>query len=136
VYTFDVSYLFKLGEGSQHLLRPLVRYTINDSEGAAIKGDAYLLQLSYVFLGQGYSVVSNVAFGGSNQDTRNPLFGVKTNSNRYVVDSTLFYRLPAASGRWQALCGILWGKDDSNVNFYDSTAFNVNVGVMHRFAGR
>jgi len=135
-YSFDVSYLFKLGEGSRHLLRPMVRYTIDDREGDAISGDSYRLQLSYVFLGQGYTVASNVVFGGSSEDARNPLFGVTTDSNRYAVDTTLFYRLPAASGRWQALGGITWGKDDSNVRFYDSEVFNVNVGVMYRFAGR
>jgi hypothetical protein len=135
-YSFDVSYLFKVGEGSRHLLRPMVRYTIDDREGEAISGDAYRLQLSYVFLGQGYTVASNVAFGGSSEDERNPLYGVTTDSNRYIVDTTLFYRLPAASGRWQALGSITWGKDDSNVRFYDSEVFNVNVGVMYRFAGR
>jgi Protein of unknown function (DUF2860) len=135
-YSFDVSYLYKLGEGSRHLLRPMARYTINDREGEAISGDAYRLQLSYIFLGQGYTVASNVAFGGSGEDERNPLFGVTTDSTRYAIDTTLFYRLPAASGRWQAVGSILWGKDDSNVRFYDSDIFNVNLGVMYRFAGR
>jgi hypothetical protein len=135
-YSFDVSYLYKLGEGSRHLLRPMVRYTINDREGDAISGDAYRLQLSYIFLGQGYTVASNIAFGGSGEDERNPLFGVTTDSTRYAIDTTLFYRLPAASGRWQAVGSILWGKDDSNVRFYDSDIFNVNLGVMYRFAGR
>ena len=102
-YSFDVSYLFKLGEGSRHLLRPMVRYTIEDREGDAISGDAYRLQLSYVFLGEGYTVASNVIFGGSGEDARNPLFGVTTDSDRYAVDTTLFYRLPAESGRWQAV---------------------------------
>ena len=135
-YSFDVSYLYKLGEGSRHLLRPMVRYTIDDREGDAISGDSYRLQLSYIFLGQGYTVASNIAYGGSGEDERNPLFGVTTDSTRYAIDTTLFYRLPAASGRWQAVGSILWGKDDSNVRFYDSDIFNVNLGVMYRFAGR
>lgn len=135
-YSFDVSYLYKLGEGSRHLLRPLVRYTIDDRDGAAISGDSYRLQLSYVFLGQGYTVASNVAYGGGSQDARNPIFGAKTDSTRYAVDTTLFYRLPAASGRWQAVGSILWGKDDSDVRFHDSEVFSVNVGAMYRFGGR
>ena len=94
----------------------MVRYTIDDREGDAISGDSYRLQLSYVFLGQGYTVASNVAYGGSSQDARNPIFGVTTDSDRYAVDTTLFYRLPAASGRWQAVGSILWGKDDYNVS--------------------
>jgi hypothetical protein len=135
-YSFDVSYLFKLGEGSRHLLRPMVRYTSDDREGDAMSGDSYRLQLSYVFLGDGYTVASNVIFGGSSEDARNPLFGVTTDSNRYAVDATLFYRLPAESGRWQAVGTILWGKEDYNVSFYDNEVFNVSLGAMYRFGGR
>jgi hypothetical protein len=135
-YSFDVSYLFKLGEGSRHLLRPMVRYTVDNRKGDAISGDSYRLQLSYVFLGQGYTVASNLIYGGSNEDARNPLFGVRTNSNRYAVDATLFYRLPAASGRWQAVGSILWGQDDSNVRFYNTDVFNLSLGAMYRFGGR
>ena len=135
-YSFDVSYLYKLGEGSRHLLRPLVRYSVNDRDGEAMSGDAYRLQLSYVFLGQGYSVASNVAYGSSSQDTRNPIFGVKTDADAFAIDTTLFYRLPAASGRWHAVGSVLWGKEDNDVRFHDNEVFSVNVGAMYRFGGR
>ena len=72
----------------------MVRYTIDDREGDAISGDAYRLQMSYIFLGQGYTVASNLAFGGATQDARNPIFGRKTDSDRFAIDTTLFYRLP------------------------------------------
>jgi hypothetical protein len=135
-YHFDASYLFRLGEGQRHLVRPMVRYTLDERDGDAISGDAYRLQLSYIFLGQGYSVASNVAFGGSSYDARNPIFGVKTDSDRFVVDTTLFYRLPTGSGRWQAVGSVLWGEDDSDVEFHDSELFMINVGAMYRFGAR
>lgn len=135
-YSFDVSYLYKLGEGSRHLLRPLVRYTVNDRDGEAMSGDAYRLQLSYVYLGQGYTVASNVAYGGSSQDERNPIFGVKTNANAFAADTTLFYRLPFASDRWQAIGSLLWGKEDNDVRFHNNEVFSVNLGLMYRFGGR
>ncbi|MCM2312348.1 MAG: DUF2860 domain-containing protein, partial [Steroidobacteraceae bacterium] len=114
-YHFDASYLFRLGEGRNHLVRPMLRYTIDDRDGDAISGDAYRLQLSYIFLGQGYSVASNVAFGSGSQDARNPVFGRKTDSDRFAIDATLFYRLPAESGRWQAVGSVTWGEEDSEV---------------------
>ncbi len=135
-YAFDVSYLYKAGEGSRHLLRPLFRYSVDDRDGAAISSDAYRLQLSYVFLGQGYTVASNVAYGERSQDESNPIFGAKTDSSFYALDTTVFYRLPVASGRWQAVGSILYGKDDSDVRFHDSEVFNVNLGAMYRFGGR
>lgn len=135
-YHFDASYLFRLGDGQRHLVRPAIRYTLDDRDGDAISGDAYRLQLSYIFLGQGYSVASNVAFGSSSSDERNPIFGVKTDSDRFVVDTTLFYRLPTESGRWQAVGSVLWGEDDSDVAFHDSELFMINVGAMYRFGAR
>jgi hypothetical protein len=135
-YAFDVSYLYRLGDGSRHLLRPMLRYTVDNRDGDAISNDSYRLQLSYIFLGEGYSVASNIAFGGSDYDARNPIFGQRIDSQRFAIDSTLFYRLPFADGRWQALASVLWGKDDSDVRFHDTDLFNVNVGVMYRFGSR
>lgn len=135
-FFFDASYLFRLGEGRRHLLRPMVRYTVDDRDGDAISGDAYRLQLSYVFLGQGYTVASNVAVGSSSHDARNPIFGAKTDSDRFAVDTTLFYRLPTESGRWQAVGSLLWGEDDSEVNFHDNELFMISLGAMYRFGSR
>lgn len=134
--SFDVSYLFRPGDGTRHLVRPMVRYTMDDRDGDAISGDSYRLQLSHVFLGQGYTVASNLAYGASSQDARNPLFAEKTDSQRFAVDATLFYRLPIAGQGWQAVASILWGEDDSDVRFHDTDVFHVSVGAMYRFGGR
>ena len=135
-YSFDVSYLYRLGEGRRHLVRPLVRYTIDDRDGEAMSSDGYRLQLSYVFLGQGYSVASNLAYGSSSFDARNPIFGARTDTDGIVVDSTLFYRLPFESGRWQAVGSVLWGEGDSDVDFHDNEIFMISAGVMYRFGAR
>jgi hypothetical protein len=137
-YQFDASYLFRLGDSRRHLVRPMVRYTINDREGDAISGDAYRLQLSYVFIGDGarYSLASNVAYVSSSQDARNPIFGRKTDADGVVLDATLFYRLPTESRRWQAVGSVLWGKDDSDVNFNDTEVTSLSLGLMYRFGAR
>ncbi len=135
-YHFDASYLFRLGEGRRHLVRPFVRYTVDDRDGEAISGDAYRLQLSYIFLGEGYTVASNVAVGSRSHDERNPIFGRTTDSDQFAVDTTIFYRLPTESGRWQAVGNVLWGDDDSDVSFHDSEIFMISAGVMYRFGAR
>jgi hypothetical protein len=135
-YHFDASYLFRLGQGQRHLVRPMLRYTIDDRDGEAISGDGYRLQLSHVFLGQGYTVASNIAYGSSSMDARNPIFGARTDTDGVVVDTTLFYRLPFESGRWQAVGSVLWGEGDSNVAFHDTELFMISAGVMYRFGAR
>jgi hypothetical protein len=52
------------------------------------------------------------------------------------VDSTLFYRLPIESGRWQAVGSVLWGEGDSDVAFHDTEIFMISAGVMYRFGAR
>jgi hypothetical protein len=135
-YHFDASYLFRAGEGGRHLLRPMLRYTVDDRDGEAMSSDAYRLQLSYVFLGQGYSVASNVAYGSSSYDAPNPIFGREIDADGVVLDTTLFYRLPFESGRWQAVASVLWGEANSDVAFHDNELFLISVGAMYRFGAR
>jgi hypothetical protein len=135
-YHFDASYLFRLGAGQRHLVRPMFRYTIDDRDGAAVSSDAYRLQLSYVFLGNGYTVASNIAYGSSRFDARNPIFGARTDTDGVVVDATLFYRLPFEGGRWQAVGSVLWGEGDSDVAFHDTELFMISAGVLYRFGAR
>lgn len=130
-YTFDVSYLYRFG--NRHLFRPQFRYRMDDRDGAAISSDYYALQLSHVFLGQGYTLASNVVYGQRDFDERNPIFGRKTDEDRIALDMTLLYRLPFGGGRWQAVGSATWGKDDSDVRFHDSELFNFSVGAMYRF---
>jgi hypothetical protein len=127
-YSFDVSYLYRLGEGRRHLVRPMVRYTIDDRDGEAMSSDSYRLQLSYVFLGEGYA--------SSSFDARNPIFDARTDADGMVVDTTLFYRLPIEGGRWQAVGSVLWGEGNSDVAFHDNEIFMISAGVMYRFGAR
>jgi hypothetical protein len=135
-YAFDVSYLFRLGSAGNHLLRPMLRYTIDDRDGDAVAGDAYLLQLSHVYANPGSTLVSNIAYGRSSKDAGNPIFGRKTDSDRLAVSATLFYRLPAMAPGWQAVTSVTWGEDDSDVSFHDNQVFIASLGVMYRFGVR
>lgn len=135
MYSFDASYLYRLG-GGKHLVRPMVRYTVDDREGEAMSSDGYRLQVSYVFLGEGYSVASNLAYGSNSFDERNPIFGERTDSDGIAIDSTLFYRLPIEGGRWQAVGSVLYAEGDADVDFHDNEIFMVSVGAMYRFGAR
>jgi hypothetical protein len=135
-YSFDVSYRYRPSATSRHILRPMVRYTIDDRAGDAISGYSYRLQLSHVYLGDGFTVASNFALGAASQDENNPIFGRDTDSSRVAIESTVFYRLPVESGRWQAVGSVLWGRDDSDVRFHDTDVFSLSVGALYRFGER
>lgn len=131
----DVTYLFRLGARSNHLLRPAVRYVVDDRDGDSISGDAYRLQLTYAYVAPAFVFAGNVAFGEGSQDEPNPLFGVKTDPERFAVDASLLYRLPFGDGEWQAVATVFWGEEDSPVEFHDSELFMGTLGLMYRFGG-
>ena len=112
---------------------------IDDRDGAAISSDAYQLQLSYIFLGQGYNVATNLVVGSSSFDEANPIFAAKTDTDRVAIDTTLLYRLPTASGRWQALATVLWsarctdsatGNPDHRLSFRDGASSDPAGGAV------
>jgi len=135
-YVFDLSYLYRLGANGNHLLRPMVRYTVDDRDGAAVSADSWRLQLSYAYTGQAFTLTSNVTAGSMSRDERNPLFDAKTDADRLAIDATLFYPLPGTDRRWQLVAHALWGEDDSEVRFHDSQLFMMSIGVMYRFGAR
>ncbi len=46
------------------------------------------------------------------------------------------YRLPAESGRWQAVGSVFWGEDDSDVDFHDAEITSVSLGLLYCFGAR
>ena len=135
-YALNASWLFRLGEGRNHLVRPMLRYVWDESEGAAVAGDGWRAQLSYAYATPGYTVVATGAFGQRNRDEANPLYGRHTDSNQSALELSCFYRLPIEGGRWQAVGGLLWGDDDSDVNFHDSEVTSMSLAVLYRFGAR
>jgi hypothetical protein len=135
-YSFDASYLFRLGAAGNHLVRPQLRYTSDERDGDALAGDSYQLQLSYIYITPRYTISSNVAYGESSRDAVNPIVGVKTDADRFLIGSTLFYRLPGLGSGWQAVASMVWGQDDSDSSFHDAEALMVTAGIMYRFGAR
>lgn len=135
-YTIDASYLFRLGAAGNHLVQPRIRYRRESRDGRALAGDFYSLQLSHVYVSQRYTLASNVSYGELRRNAINPLVRVRTDADRYLIGTTLLYRLPAIGRGWQAVAGVLWGVDDSISRFHDNEAFLVNVGMLYRFGIR
>ncbi len=104
--TFDVSCLFRPGGGGNHQVRPRARYTVDNRDGDAVAGDSIWLQLTHGYSTPGDWVISNIAYGRADRDARSPIFGVKTDPDRYVLGTTLFVRLnaPGPVGRVRAAC--------------------------------
>jgi hypothetical protein len=125
-----------MGAAGNHLLRPRVRYTIDDRDGDALAGNVYWLQLSHAYVTTRYTLASNIAYGEISRDAVNPVTGVKADADRFAIGSTLFYPLPALGVGWQSVASVLWGEEDSISRFHDSQTFLLSLGVLYRFGAR
>ena len=135
-FAFDASWLFRLGERRNHLVRPMLRYSLDDSEGEAVAGDTWRAQVSYAYVTPGNTFIATGALGQRSRDEANPLYGRRTDSDLSAVELTYFHRLPIEGGRWQLVAGVLWGDDDSEVDYHDSEVMTGSLGVMYRFGAR
>jgi len=52
-----------------------------------------------------------------------------TDADDVIVDTTLFYRLPFASGRLHSAGSVLWGEGDADVALHDSEIFMIDAGI-------
>jgi hypothetical protein len=85
---------------------------------------------------RGYTLVSNVASVAA-ITTGQSLYGIKTDSDRLAVDAVVL-QASVRERRWQIVGNVLWGEDDSDVDFHDTEAFQISLGALYRFgaAGR
>jgi len=133
-YTATVSYAWQLAP--QHLLRPQFGYRNNDLDGAAMSNDRYWLQLAYAYFANPLTVILTGEIGGSDFDSANPIYGEFQDSTTALLGATLFYRLPTQSQRWSAVANIIYVDDDSDIDFYDTTATSIILGAEYRFGNR
>ena len=133
-YTATVSYAWQLAP--QHLLRPQLGYRNNDLDGGAVRNDRYWLELAYAYFANPLTLILTGEIGGSDFDSSNPIYGQRQDSTTVLLGVTLFYRLPTQSQRWAAFANIIYVEDDSDIDFYDTTATSIILGAEYRFGNR
>jgi len=127
----EVAYGFNLGEG--HSLRPSLKLANNDRDGDAMSGDAYALSLTYNYVGESNRFVVTAIGGTSEFDEDNPLYGKKADADRVAVSGTWIRKLSVGDGGWSTFALVLWGEDDSDIDFHDTEIFQAVVGAGYRF---
>lgn len=133
-YATEVTYTWQLAP--RHLLRPQLGYRNNDLDGGAVSNNRYWLQLSYAYFANPLIVILTGEIGGSDFDSKNPIYGEFQDSTTVLLGTTLLYRLPTQSQRWSAIANIIYVDDDSDIDFYDTTATSIIVGMDYQLGNR
>jgi len=125
-YTFNWS-------NNQHRLTPSIAYADQDLDGAAVAYDSLSLSVNYIYLVNRWRYVINGSYADNKFNEENPVYGQKADSQRYGGSFTVFYYQPFAWKDWLVNAGIVWFEEDSDINFYDSSAQSLSIGMLRRF---
>ena len=105
----------------------------DDLDGKAMSGDDNQLQVTHVYVGQRFTIASNIFLAQKDFDAVNPVFGVKrddktTGLGFVLLDSKLF-----DSKDWYGQATAVWHDQDTNIDFYDDRSAMVSLGAQYRF---
>jgi hypothetical protein len=131
-YEFEVIYPFRFKEG-KHILAPAFSYRRLDLDGKAMANDRYQGQLTYAYIGEKFSITSNLILGIADADKTNPIYLEKREDLIYGVSLSVFYR-NFLDVQGLSLVGSIAGfRSDSNIDFYDTTIGLLGLSVLYRF---
>ncbi|MCK5893758.1 MAG: DUF2860 family protein [Endozoicomonadaceae bacterium] len=129
--SLKIQYEYNMGDG--HFLVPSYTYTDFDLDGKAMANKEHLLQLSHAYFGEQWQFVTNVAFGQTDHDKRNPIYTKTQEDDIYGLSFTAFYSQPFSLENTRAMASFATYRSSSNINFYDSNISMANLGLMYIF---
>lgn len=128
----DVRYVW--GPAKNHIVIPTVSYINRDLDGDAMAMDGYQLELNYAYTGfDHWEMVTNFSAGHLESDDTNPIYGKKADLDRYGVSFGATYKEPFGLKNWRARGVVNYGKENSNIDFYDTQIRSISLGMLYNF---
>jgi len=126
-----VNYTFKPVGRNVFSLR--VGTSDDDRDGDAMAGDSNQVQLTYVYLGDRFITAINGSLLTKEYDARNPVFDKTRDDDGFGLALLLFDKGLFDSKDWWGQASAIYIEQDSNIDFYDSSAMAVILGVQRNF---
>ena len=105
----------------------------DDLDGKAMSGEQDELYLTHAYLGQRFTMATNLFLASQDFDEVNPVFGRKRSDDNLGVGIALIDRKIFYSKRWWGQAMLAWFEQDSNIDFYDGSSVMVTLGAQFRF---
>ena len=104
-----------------------------DLDGKAMSGDQYEAQLTHVYLGERFTIASNLFLARQDYDAVNPVFNMTREDDYWGVGFILFDRKIFNSKNWFGQVTLVYHNQTSNIDFYEATSTIAAVGAQYRF---
>jgi hypothetical protein len=123
--------LYRLTASQRHQFEPAIRYRDARVDGAAVRMDGLVAQLTYLYLTRKLVVDVVLAYGREEADAVHPVYGKTLKSNFGGAAVTVFYDLFKAR-RWRAFVSADVYREDPNVDFFNGGGRTIQLGVVWR----
>ncbi len=128
----DFAYIAQLSPDS--LFTSTYSYVDYDLDGNAMAMSGPMMQLDYRYTGlQDWALSGSAVVGTLSSNDTNPIYGKRQEQDSYGVSLTAAYLEPFGLKDWKALGTLAYGKQDNNIDFYESSISSINLGMMYNF---
>jgi len=119
---------------NNHRFEPAVRWVNDNHEGAAIADNGFSFQLTYLYRTPTIVLDANLIYGFRKSKETNPIYGKVRDSNRMAAAITAFFPVKKySSSVLNLFAGVEFFREDTNIDFYDSSVNMVMAGVLWRY---
>jgi hypothetical protein len=130
----DISYAFSQVENN--IFVPRLSYIDYDRDGEAMANDGIQLELSHLYKRDRFTYATNLSYGTFDFEEVNPIpiyGGVKNEADRFGLSFTVFWKNVFNLEDWTGSAGVIWFRDDNDIDFYDSQVSAISFSMLHRF---
>jgi hypothetical protein len=135
-YNAEIGYVFNVDGG--HTFRPAIGYVNYDLDGDAMTRDGAVLGLTYGYDTDSFGLVVDAEYGKLDGDKANPFSVIagqndKNDTDRYSLSADMTFPGLFGLEKWTPHAGAFYAKDDSDIDFNDTTAYGISVGMSRAF---
>jgi hypothetical protein len=130
---FDMFYEFS-SDDKRHIVTPALSYSDRDLDGEAMANDGGAASVNYIYqYDKRWRYVFNASYSDMEMKKANPIYGVKDKYNSYGASVTMFYTEPFGWKDWAFNTTVGYFEEDHDLDFYDSSAGVVTMGMLLKF---
>ena len=130
-FSIVVDYTWHVSPG--HIVQPQIGYMDDDRNGDAVSSDGYWAQLTYIYLKERWTVATNLLLRKADYDAVNLVYGMRQDSDQFLVGTVVSYDLNFPGKRWSANGFLTYAESDSDIDFYDTEVVSVILALGYRF---
>ncbi len=131
VSTIEAAYRWRFQKNQ--LLTSSLIWGNHDLQGEAMSRIRIGGQLTHSLFTQNYTIVSNLYAGTLLYEQKNPIYNSKTDAAEIALNVSLFRHNLFGVESLSGLAAVLWGRSNSEEDFFDSTMSRFSVGLVYKF---